>query len=95
MRTSLEFAGKNEYPISNKEYPTDEGKAKKKRQSYRFLTTRSFHDRYCRKKAGATAIFLNLDIGYSLLDIGYSNYLVVKNEYGYSSGKRPTNSGGK
>ena len=21
MRTSLEFAGKNEYPISNKEYP--------------------------------------------------------------------------
>ena len=30
--------------------------------------------KYCSKKAGAIAIFFTLDIGDSLLDIGYSNY---------------------
>ena len=66
------FATQFEYPISNKEYPTDEGKAKYKRQSI-YLT---------RKKAEAIAVFFTLDIGHSVLDIGHSvldiGYSLVK-----------------
>jgi len=73
---SIDTARKrNEYPIFNKEYPTDEIKAKEFVQEHR----------YWREKAGVIPIFFTLDIGYSLLDIGYSNYLTAKNGYSYLS----------
>jgi len=41
---SIDTARKrNEYPIFNKEYPTDEGKAEYKRPSSRFRSAMPFH----------------------------------------------------
>lgn len=48
---------------------------------------------YCRKDAGAAAGFYYLDIGYSVLNIGYSKYPAVQNLYGHSSRREPANSG--